>query len=207
MPVIPVKEIEAKNLSKKFGRTWLFRDLNFSVKTGSSLAVVGQNGSGKSTLLQILAGIQRPSLGAVLFTGNGLNFPDHEKNESIGFISPLFLPYRELSGRENVEFAARDKAGLARSFELLKMFGLDRHQDKQVKSYSTGMIQRLKYCIALCGDPFFLFLDEPGSNLDDEGRETMFQHLDSVKNDRVLVIATNDKNEAALCSRELLLGS
>ncbi|HOO72655.1 MAG TPA: ABC transporter ATP-binding protein [Spirochaetota bacterium] len=181
--------------------------MNFSVKTGSSLAVVGPNGSGKSTLLQILAGIQRPSLGAVLFTADGLTIPDHEKNESIGFISPLFLPYRELSGRENLEFAARDKAGLARSCELLDMLGLDRHKDKQVKSYSTGMIQRLKYCIALCGDPFFLFLDEPGSNLDDDGREAMYRHLVSIKNERVLVIATNDQNEAALCSRELLLGS
>ncbi len=195
--------LEARGISKKFGQQRLFRDISIRIEAGQSLALTGPNGSGKSTLLRVLAGLQRPDAGEVAIHG--------KKTESahglgdIGLMGPLVVPYRELTARENILFAARDDRDRDALLAMLEDFGLGPHADKQVGSYSTGMLQRLKFCLALAGDPALLFLDEPGSNLDEPGKEKLYGAIGSMSG-KIIVIATNDRNESALCERELRLG-
>jgi heme exporter protein A len=199
--------IEARDLSKRFGVRRLFSGLNFSLETGHSLAIAGPNGSGKSTLLQILAGLRRPTTGAVAYVSGGVPVQPHERASFMGFLSPLVLPYRDLTGWENLRFAADDGQFLEEAHRLLGLFGLEEHRHSAVKTYSTGMLQRLKYCLALAARPPFVLLDEPASNLDARGKDALYGHLKSIAPDRIIIIATNDRAEAALCGREISLGS
>ena len=171
----PVKVVfNAKGLSKKFGSQRLFRDVDIFLEAGQSLALTGANGSGKSTLLRVMAGMQRPDSGTVSITVDDKEIRGVHRFDHIGVMGPFISPYRDLSGRENIQFAACDDRDLSALLGMMEIFGLGPHAGKPVKSYSTGMVQRLKFCLALAGDPSFLFLDEPGSNLDDAGREILY---------------------------------
>ena len=94
--------ISANSITKRFGNSLLFKDINFSLKTGDSFSLTGPNGSGKTTLLHILSALQRPSSGSVEYKINGDLIPLNEINEFIGFISPNVNAYKELTGMENI---------------------------------------------------------------------------------------------------------
>ena len=79
--------------------------------------------------------------------------------------------------------------------ELMKRFNLQGREDDQVKTYSSGMRQRLKYIFALLGDPKILILDEPTSNLDSKGIDIVYDIMNEQKKNNILVIATNDQSD------------
>jgi heme exporter protein A len=197
--------VQAKGLSKKFNRAVLFRDVDVSVETGGSFCVTGPNGSGKSTLLKILAGLQAPSTGSISYTA-GADIPETEWTGHIGYTGPLVNPYDELTALENIHFTLRQGSGTAAAGSLLDQFNLSRHGEKKLKHFSSGMKQRLKIILALINDPPVLILDEPGTNLDDAGREILYSHLESVRQDKIIIIATNDVREEKLCRRGNRLG-
>lgn len=197
--------ISGEGLAKKFGRNALFRNINLALETGQSLSITGPNGSGKSTLLMILAGLLRPTAGSIsLATTKAI-----EKSEwplHIGYTGPLINPYDELTGMENISFAAMQGRDDSRALPLLEQFCLDRHRDKKVKHYSSGMKQRLKILLALLNDPPVLMLDEPGMNLDAGGTAVLHSCIQSVRNDKIIILATNDEKEEKLCSGVIRLG-
>ena len=195
------------SLTHKFERKKLFSRINISLKSGNSLAITGPNGSGKSTLIHILAKLQKPTSGTLLISNNDTEIPDEELYQHIGFTGPLINPYKELTGCENLSFTLPRGADQSKASDLLRLFDLFAHKDKKIRNYSTGMIQRLKYITAVINDPPILFLDEPGSNLDDKGKSVTYDHIKTMMNNAIVVIATNDQTEAALCSREISLGS
>jgi ABC-type multidrug transport system ATPase subunit len=90
-------------------------------------------------------------------------------------------------------------------FELLEKFDLYKHKDKAVKYYSSGMKQRLKIIHALIHDPKILMLDEPCSNLDTKGRDIVYQIINEIKSDKILIIATNELEDINLCSEGINL--
>jgi ABC-type multidrug transport system ATPase subunit len=195
--------IKAESVSKRFGRQRLFKDINFQVETGSSLAVTGPNGSGKSTLVQILAGLQSPTKGAVEFVHNDRVLEKYHLNSHCGFISPLINPYDELTGIENIHFSVKGVPDEEKIKSLLESFKLSEQRNKSVRFYSSGMKQRLKFIISVINDPPVLFLDEPGTNLDREGKDVIYSYIKSVKKEKLIVIATNEKEEVTLCSGEV----
>ncbi|PKL39018.1 MAG: heme ABC exporter ATP-binding protein CcmA [Spirochaetae bacterium HGW-Spirochaetae-1] len=194
MPVI----IKSTNIAKKFNRMTLFRDISFSLSAGQSLSLTGRNGSGKSTLLKIIAGITSPSSGSMTYALNGAALGRYDFFSHIGFISPVMNVYEELTGLENLRFVGGVKDD-DRSLALLDRFELRGHENKPVRLYSSGMKQRLKLACCLLNDPPVLLLDEPGMNLDRKGRDIIYSYLDSVREDRIIIIATNENEEAALC--------
>ena len=178
-----------RNVSKRFGRRLLFRDLSGELLPGVPFALTGPNGSGKSTLLRILAGLSRPDSGAVRFD------PDMG---IIGYAAADQSLYGELTARENLEFYARVRAvGRERCPELLDRAGLSRAADRPVRQYSSGMRQRLKLACALVHSPRVLLLDEPTLALDANGvsfvEELVAEHVTS---GGYLALATNDESEA-----------
>jgi ABC-type multidrug transport system ATPase subunit len=198
--------IRAQHISKRFNRLTLFKDVEVSLKRGQSLAITGPNGSGKSTLLEIIAGIRSPTSGDIAF------FIDDERIDSkrimdySGFQSPRINPYIELSGYENLQFVSDEHIDSVSMRELFERLGLFDHINKKVKFYSSGMRQRLKIMLAILRDPPMLFLDEPGTNLDDDGKRAVFSYLKSVMKNKIVLIATNEELEAELCGMRIHLG-
>lgn len=197
----------ADRVSMRFGRRRLFDDLSVEVAPGAPLAVVGANGSGKSTLLRVFAGLTAPTGGAVRLEVGGAAVPPEDVPRVVGFVAPALQLYEPLTARENLRFLASARRlpdAERRIAAVLDRVGLGPRADDAVGAFSTGMRQRLRLATALLHDPPVLLLDEPGATLDAAGRAL----TESVVADpgRVVVVATNDPAEAALCPRRVALG-
>lgn len=201
--------IEADRIGKRFNSFNVFKGLSFTANTGSSIAVTGPNGSGKTTLLEIIAGIQRPTVGEIKYRLDGEEIKRDVFPSLLGFSSPKINPYNELTGSENIQFALKSRKIICTDADLnrlLEMFNLKKEKNKSVRYYSSGMKQRLRLILAVLHNPQILLLDEPGSNLDRLGKDIIYTYLDSVRSKKIIVIATNEKEEANLCNERLELG-
>ncbi len=202
--------IEAQKVSKSFGPRRVLHDVSLSVGRGDSLAVTGPNGSGKTTLLRILAGLTVPSRGSVgVFSGERTLDRDAARR-LVSYIGPELALYDSLTAAENLRFFATLRgitldAGLVR--KIMEMVGLGGRESDFYQAYSSGMKQRLKYAVALLNDPFFLLVDEPSANLDDEGKIIVSGIISRQKENGVLIIATNEKEEYGFAEKRYRLDS
>lgn len=202
--------LSATGLSKQFGRRVLFRDLALRLEGGDTLAITGANGSGKSTLLQVLAGLQAPSAGTVRLALGEHEVEREDQPLHMGFVAPYLNVYDEFTARENLAFIAqarRQRGAEERISALLARVGLGGREDDFVRTFSSGMRQRVRFAAALLAEPSVLLLDEPGSNLDAPGRALVEDLVHSQRQrGGIVVIATNAEHEAALCAARLALG-
>ena len=190
--------LRAESVSKDFGDQRIFRNLNLAVSSGQSIAITGPNGSGNTTLVRILCSLIRPTTGEISYIQGGKPIAEEEIYHHIGLVGPYLELYEELTAWENMVFFSRMKN--VQDYEikikkLLEKMRLNGREDDAVKTFSSGMKQRLKYVFALINNPPVLFLDEPTSNLDSEGNATVYQIMAEQKKDRILVIATNDEED------------
>ena len=203
---MPYKLI-TENLGKRFGRRILFRDLSFMLEEGQILAVTGANGSGKSTLLRILAGVMSPTRGMVRLSVGGKDFEGVERAMHIGLVAPYLNVYDGFTARENMQFLAKARRlphPQERIDTMIALVALTDRADDYVRTYSSGMKQRVKYAAALLAEPPLLLLDEPSSNLDTSGIEMVEKIIRHQRETgRLVVIATNDPQEAASCERQV----
>jgi len=203
--------VAARNIRKDFNRRTVFRDLHFAVAgEGMSLAITGRNGSGKSTLVKILAGVLTPSKGDVEYRLDGIRIGPDDLRHVLGLVSPYLQLYDEFTAQENIDLLCAmrgsgraDPANIDRLFEAMS---LRQRRNDLVRTYSSGMKQRLKYIFALVHKPLLLILDEPSSNLDAEGISAVRTLVDEQKERGILVVATNDVLEAGWCVERLHLG-
>ncbi len=190
-------QFTASNLKKVFNRRVIFQNISFSVQQKQTLLVTGRNGSGKSTLVKILSDVLSPTEGSVSISpiGSEKNF---QRTSTIGLVSPYLQMYDEFSAEENLQYALairgmRTESSFIQSL-LKKVFLYERRNDA-VRTYSSGMKQRMKYAFALVHNPSILILDEPTSNLDAEGiamvKEIMHEHREK----GILIVATNDLSD------------
>ncbi|MEA3297872.1 MAG: ABC transporter ATP-binding protein [candidate division Zixibacteria bacterium] len=202
-------KLTTTNLSRRFGSRKLFSDLNFELTTGDSMAITGPNGSGKSTLMMILTGLLRPSKGSVAYCDGDVKLTESARRSRVAFVAPYLNLYDQLTGEENLKFFAA-VSGISLTGKVinhnLSRIGLQGRGGDPVGEYSSGMKQRLKYGVALSGDPDFIFLDEPTCNLDDNGKKTAFEMIEELRNRCVIVIATNEKREYGLGVQQCRLG-
>jgi len=197
--------IESRDISKKFGNTRLFSNVNFLLNKGDSFFITGPNGSGKSTLMQILAGIQKSSSGNIIYTSGGTVIDSSLYKEIYGFTGPQVNSYDMLTASENLKFTVSQKVDEKKINEYLEKFGLYRHRTKPVKYYSSGMKQRLRLIHALINDRKILMLDEPCTNLDSKGRDILYETINEIKNNKIIIIATNESDDIKLCARGINL--
>jgi heme exporter protein A len=200
----------ATEIAKDFNRRPIFRDISFSLSSPSSLAISGKNGAGKSTLSKILAGLISSTRGSITYTLNDKQVGIEEFKHHIGFVSPYLNLYDEFTALENLQLLSRIRATTqqneTRMKDLLRLVSLWKRKDDLVGTFSSGMKQRLKYAFALLHNPIVLILDEPTSNLDDEGIEFVQRMVKQQKEEGVLIVATNDKKEACWCAQEIHVG-
>ena len=194
-----------EGLAKVYGPRTLFSRIDGEAASGRVVAVVGPNGSGKSTFVKILAGVLRPSVGQVRWNDAAL-----DGRRRVGFASPYLNLYGELTAVENLDFFSRIAGEPLTDAEIrsrLEEVGLKpADHAKLLRSFSSGMIQRARLAFARLAKPAVLFLDEPGSNLDDAGREVVRQVVALQRREGATIIATNDPEEAALADARVALG-
>lgn len=197
---------DISNLKKRFNRRTIFSGITFSLKERQSLSVVGRNGIGKSTLLKTICGLLSPTEGMVKCEINKKKISVHELYLHVGFVSPYLQLYDEFSGLENL-LLYRNMRRLSTSDgeleNLLKRFSIWIQRNDVVRTYSSGMKQRLKYAAALAHNPPLLILDEPTSNLDEEGRATVRECINEQKKKGIVIIATNNRDEFHWCEQIL----
>ncbi len=194
-------KLSAQNLSKNFAEKSIFKNLTFEAESGTCLAILGPNGSGKTTLMRILSHLILPTSGTIAYSKNGTTIHPEHLFQHIGFLGPYLELYQDLSAMENLQFFSKIR-GLQnfapRIFQLMDQFGLKGREDDLVKTYSSGMKQRLKYVFALLHEPQILFVDEPRSNLDEEGIRLVYEILQQYKQNHLLIMATNDSDDLKL---------
>ena len=199
--------LRATNVGQNFGSLLLFRQMSFEVSGGESLAITGRNGSGKSTLLQILSGVMTPKAGTVELETNGTVVDAAMRPLHTGLVAPYLSVYDDLTARENLEFLAKARSWEAPSepiADVLARVGLKGREDDLVRTFSSGMKQRVKYAAAMLPEPAVLLLDEPSANLDIAGIEMVHDVMDwQLDAGRILVVATNVAAEADACDRNL----
>jgi heme exporter protein A len=203
--------ITAHNLSKEFNRRLIFHDISFSLSSPVSLAITGRNGAGKSTLSKILGGLLNATQGTISYTIHDKNIDVEEFKQQVGFVSPYLNLYDEFTALENLRLLSSIRATTRRNEqrieELLNLVDLWKRRNDPVGTFSSGMKQRLKYAFALIHKPEVLILDEPTSNLDTEGIEFVQYIVNKQKKEGLLVVATNNKQEAEWCSQAIQVGA
>lgn len=186
--------IEGRGLRKVFNRRVIFRDVSFVLGEGEVLLVTGRNGSGKSTLVKIISHVLSPTAGTVVFALDGVPVKGMVARH-VGLVSPYLQLYDEFTAAEHLRFAMTirglrpDPGG---ADDVLRRVGLHHRREDPVRTYSSGMKQRLKYAFALLHRPPVLLLDEPMSNLDAEGVAMVHGVMEEQRGRGVLVVATND---------------
>jgi heme exporter protein A len=159
--------IELRGLARHFGERTALRDVSLTVAAGATLAVLGRNGAGKTTLLRILASLLRPHEGEVHLFGEPLPAHAHLVRGQLGLLGHEPLLYRDLTGRENLQYHARlHRVEPERVEEVLEAVQMERRASDPVRLLSRGMIQRLAVARAVLHRPRLLLLDEPRANLD-----------------------------------------
>jgi len=191
-----------KNVKKNFGLFRAIRDISMEIESGSSLALLGPNGAGKTTLLKLISGITKPTSGKISVFGYEPWKFNKELRMKIGMVSHNPFLYNDLTAMENLVFYGKiyGVVNLNRKIdELLVKMRLEKRKHTPVKSFSRGMKQRLSIARALLNNPELLILDEPTSGLDIVGRRELLNYLQTYKNQRTVLLATHNLEEAKIC--------
>lgn len=200
----------ADKLCRSFGPRRVYGPLSFATEPGRVLGIAGANGSGKTTLVKTLVGLIRPSSGSVWLEEGGARVEVREARGRIGWCAPDLSLYGELTPAENLEFFAR-VAGRAISRpeaeERIAAVGLDPGRLRAIRTrfLSTGQRQRVKLAYSVLSSPAVLFLDEPGSNLDEAGHRAVAEIVSAQRARGSVVLATNDPAELALADDRVTL--
>lgn len=203
------RSIEARGVSIEFGHVRALADLTFTIEAGERVAILGPNGAGKTTLLRALAGLVRPTRGALLLAGQPLLQRRTEVRAGLGVLGHQTYLYPELTARENLVLYGR-LYGIqdveARAAAVLEQVGLFGRRHDRVDSLSRGLQQRVAIARAVLHDPPVLLLDEPDTGLDLAAFELLARLLLEGQQRRTLLVATHNIEQARrLCHRALVL--
>jgi|UPI000647D648 sulfate transport system ATP-binding protein len=198
--------IEIRNLNKSFGKTVVCDNLNLDIPSGELVALLGPSGSGKTSLLRIIAGLERPDSGSVLFHGADATFDD-VRDRNVGFVFQHYALFGHMSIFENVAFGLRVRPKATRPSEeqikekvmsLLKLVQLDWLADRFPHQLSGGQRQRIALARALAVEPKVLLLDEPFGALDAKVRKELRRWLRRLHDEMHItsVFVTHDQDEA-----------
>ena len=189
--------IQTENLGKRFNREWIFRKLTHTFLPGETYAITGPNGSGKSTLMQILWGQSLPSSGSVKYLHGNDPVPPETIFERISIATPYMDLIDELTMEEQIRLHFKFKTirkGVSLP-SLIDIMYLGSARNKQIGNFSSGMRQRLKLALAFYTESDVVFLDEPGTNLDQRAFAWYISELKNLPKNALVFIASNNPAE------------
>ncbi len=199
------------NTGKRYNREWIFRGLNQKFLQGRSYAITGANGSGKSTLLQVIAGAVLHNEGTIEYNKTPDTSPQDAQANSetsyrlISFAAPYLDLIEEMTATEFLLFHSGFKRLALPAVDILAAVSLANTAHKQIRYYSSGMKQRLKLAQAFFSDTSVLLLDEPLTNLDEEGIKLYKKLWDENTAGRLVIVSSNDKQEYESCGEVIAI--
>jgi ABC-type multidrug transport system ATPase subunit len=200
--------IVVEKAGKKFYKDWIFRDVNISLNSNDSLAILGPNGSGKSTLLQMLAGIVTPSEGKITYSIDNVKLEPLEVFRYIGFASPYLELIEEFTLTEIVQTHFKFKkpvSGFSLS-DIIAATELESSSEKVFKYFSSGMKQRVKLTLALLSDVPLILIDEPTSNLDKNAVKWYRSLVEKFTPNKLVIVCSNHQpDEYDFCKQTFSL--
>ncbi|WP_017152326.1 ABC transporter ATP-binding protein [Bacillus bingmayongensis] len=188
-------ELIIDHVTKKYGGKIALNDCSLHLKPGV-LGLLGPNGAGKSTLMRILATIEQPTTGSVIWDGENIQKKPKLLRSELGYLPQDFGVYPNMNAVEFLEYIAAMK-GLSMSSskkrinELLEALNLTNDRKRLLGGYSGGMKQRIGIAQALLNDPKLLIVDEPTVGLDPEERIRFRNLLSSLSTDRIVILSTH----------------
>ncbi len=194
-------------ISKRFQRHWVFSNISYSFDKVGSYALLGHNGSGKSTLLRIISGMQAPSKGKIEYHLNGNVVPSGNIFQHVSFCAPGMEIVEELTLMEFLQFHFSFKKPLngLDIHKIIELTGLEKSSGIPIGDYSSGMKQRVKLAQAIFTDTPILLLDEPCTNLDQQGVEQYRDWIETYTTSRLTIVASNDIREYYFCKEHIVL--
>ena len=198
-------QISLSDTGKRFNRDWIFRKLTYQFQSGNSYAITGPNGSGKSTLLQVIAGAVGASEGSIQYSVDSRKVDTENVFDYLSVAAPYLELIEEMTLMEFLLFHGKFKPFLpghdARS--IIDVLGLGKAASKQIRYYSSGMKQRVKLAQAFFSDTPCLLLDEPCTNLDEDGIALYNRLVTDYTGRRLVIVSSNDRLEYEFCNEVL----
>ncbi len=193
--------VSARGLTRRYGPLRALDGVDLTLAPGELLTIFGPNGAGKTTLLKILAGLVRPTSGALALFGLDPRAHADRVRRRVGLIGHAGYLYGGLTGRDNLLFYARlydVPRPRERCSELIERVGLADRADDLVRTYSRGMQQRLSIVRGILHDPELVLLDEPYTGLDAQASRTLSGMLAQVRERRRCVVMVTHQLEEGL---------
>ncbi|MGH6820001.1 MAG: sulfate/molybdate ABC transporter ATP-binding protein [Methylocella sp.] len=198
--------IEIRNISKSFGSFSALANVDLDIRSGELVALLGPSGCGKTTLLRVIAGLESPDRGAIVFDDEDATVR-RVRERRVGFVFQHYALFRHMTVFENVAFGLRVKARAQRPSEnairekvhrLLDLVQLDWLADRYPSQLSGGQRQRIALARALAVEPRVLLLDEPFGALDAKVRKELRRWLRRLHDDLRItsIFVTHDQEEA-----------
>ncbi|MFB5650046.1 sulfate/molybdate ABC transporter ATP-binding protein [Leptospira wolffii] len=207
--------IEIRNISRRFGEFQALDHVNLTIPEGNLVALLGPSGSGKTTLLRIIAGLDVPDEGEILFDGE-TSRKKSSKDRGVGFVFQHYALFRHMTIFENIAFGLKVRPRATRPskeeirervFKLLKLVQLENFHDRYPFELSGGQRQRVALARALAIEPKFLLLDEPFGALDAKVRKELRTWLRRLHDEIHItsVFVTHDQEEALEVSDSIVI--
>ncbi len=194
-------KISCNQISKKFGKQVILKNFSQELTSEKIYVVTGPNGSGKSTFLKLLSGTDHPDKGKISYSTVEKEIPVSDVAQFISISAPYQELIEELSLQEHIVFHTKMIPSFKYNQAIFEKAKLENHLHKKVGDFSSGMKQRVKLIFACCSEREVLFLDEPTSNLDKDGKEFYkFLLLEQQAKKRLVVIFTNEPDDYSFLS-------
>lgn len=203
--------IVAKHLTKSFGSFQAAKDVSFEIEKGKLIGLLGPSGGGKTTILRMLAGLESPDSGDILFHGKRVN-DEPPQSRGIGFVFQNYALFRHMSVFDNIAFGLtvqkRTKAQIKeRVQQLIELTGLNGLEKRLPHQLSGGQRQRVAFARAIAPEPQLLLLDEPFAAIDAKVRKELRTWLKEMI-DRVgitTIFVTHDQEEAVEVADQIMI--
>ena len=192
--------IQVKGLQKSYKQLHVLQGVDLEVEKGTVFALLGSNGAGKTTIVKILTTLLKQDGGIAAVNGFDVAAKPDDVRQSISLTGQFAAVDVILTGRENLIMIARLRhLNNPRQIadDLLNRFGLIDAADRRVSTYSGGMVRRLDIAMSLVGNPQLIFLDEPTTGLDPEGRIEVWKTVRELANNGTTVFLTTQYLEEA----------
>jgi len=205
--------IEIKNLKKQFNNILAVKNINFTIKKGSIVGLLGPNGCGKTTTIGMMLGLIKPTSGAVFINNQNIENENNRTKilEKVNFISPYVELPKKLTVQENLKVYGKmygvnnlqDKIS-----DLMKHLNLIEFEKRKTGELSSGQKNRVSLAKALINDPEILLLDEPTASLDPDVGDYIRTYIESFASKRgtTILLASHNMNEVErLCSKVMMM--
>jgi ABC-2 type transport system ATP-binding protein len=202
--------LELQNVTKQFKNGRGVENVSLSIEQGEIFGLLGPNGAGKTTLMKCIVALSHPDSGNVIINGHNVLDNFEKAMQSVGTLISGVEAFDYLTAHDNLMLAARLYPEIlgSRVDEVLDLVGIKEHKHEKLKSFSTGMRQRLYLAAALISKPSLVILDEPTNGLDIEGKLDFQQIISRLAKDEgvTFILSTHLIDEVErLCNRIAIL--